>query len=711
MYAASFAFPLRSISCYVPEVGTRPSSSSSSSSTIRSSFYAAPLCSSLDFTDRPRSLARTYSGYFYMGEHTDGRRKRLLSRARNPKQPVEPDPPLPPLPATKPTLTESPPRKMGIGSVRFRKKVKPSAEPVNLRPTQGSDLSLSDSVDVDISPTGLNDPNLSSEDSVFVPRDRFAVRRGMSHHPYPRQDAPYMQAYDRTLVDNDRFFEKLLRRLNPNHSPSFLNFDQDQPRSILDLGCGLGLWAMEAAAFWQNSFVIGFDIVHPTRLNSDAAIPPNLQWRQGNFVKYKLPFPKETFDLVRMANLSLCIPADRWVHVFAEVSRVLAPGGRLELIDDQMHFPYSKKPLQQPPAPQIIPRPIRSTLFLDDDDTPQSPGDPISPDGEESDDDFKSTKSRLSACIEPDPVPPDVPFDPVKDWNSKVEISTSMEQTFENMLASTFNVIPRPREHIQDALQHVFGRYNLHKEKDFWCFLAPSDKESDNASVGSSESGSSGGSGGVKKVGKDLVQWVTTDKSKKEKKDKDRKKGDRSSGESLSSFTQVPETISAKAAGRLGIVPVTPRQPPSGQSPGLIVNLQTFIPLSAFELEMHACKHIHTLLGCKAALHEYINEVHRGTSKFPVPESVIDDLLWDYDCFRRKRFHWPAEAPEYHLDSPAVETPTSHRRSSDGPWRQRALSASLPLKPGMYSPADLDLVRSIQVFSAKKANDELFPLA
>lgn len=74
----------------------------------------------------------------------------------------------------------------------------------------------------------------------------------------------------------------LLRRLNPNHSPSFLNFEHDLPRSILDLGCGPGLWATEAATFWPNSFVIGLDIVSPSRLNGDEVTPPNLQWRQGN---------------------------------------------------------------------------------------------------------------------------------------------------------------------------------------------------------------------------------------------------------------------------------------------------------------------------------------------------------------------------------------------------------------------------------------------
>ena len=330
-----------------------------------------------------------------------------------------------------------------------------------------------------------------------------------------------------------------------------------------------------------------------------------------------------------MANLFLCVPADRWQHVFSEVFRVLVPSGRLELIDDQLYFPRSKNPRQQSSAPQIIPRPSRSSSYLDDDDadTLTQLDEPATLDVEESDDDFKSTKSRFSALIEPEPVRPDVPYDPVEDWNLKATHAKIIEDLFEDMLTNKFNVIPRPREQIQDALQHVFGRYNLHKEKEFWLFLAPpSDKDSDNASVGSSESGSSG-SGGVKKVGKDFVQWVT---DKKDKKDKDRKKADRSSGESFASFTQVPETISAKAAGRLGIVPTAPRQPPSGQSPGIIVNLQTFIPIPPFELEMHACKHIHTVLGSKAAIHDWAKAAYR-TNNGPVTEVTVDDYLWEYE--------------------------------------------------------------------------------
>jgi hypothetical protein len=36
---------------------------------------------------------------------------------------------------------------------------------------------------------------------AFQAKNHFATRRGMIHHPYPPHQAPYMQAYDRTLLD------------------------------------------------------------------------------------------------------------------------------------------------------------------------------------------------------------------------------------------------------------------------------------------------------------------------------------------------------------------------------------------------------------------------------------------------------------------------------------------------------------------------------
>ena len=60
-------------------------------------------------------------------------------------------------------------------------------------------------------------------------------------------------------------------------------------------------------------------------------------------VEYELPFPSEYFDLVRLSNMTLGIPFNRWNHVLCEIRRVLTPGGRLELIDDEINFPYEDK--------------------------------------------------------------------------------------------------------------------------------------------------------------------------------------------------------------------------------------------------------------------------------------------------------------------------------------------------------------------------------
>ncbi|EED81590.1 predicted protein [Postia placenta Mad-698-R] len=103
---------------------------------------------------------------------------------------------------------------------------------------------------------------------------------------------------------------EILRPLTPNCSPSFHKYGKNPPSRVLDLGCE----------------------VH------------NVEWDRSNFVKDSLPYAEDSFDLVRMANLSPCIPRQHWEFVFSEVWRILAPGGRLELIDDDLEFPTIAPP-------------------------------------------------------------------------------------------------------------------------------------------------------------------------------------------------------------------------------------------------------------------------------------------------------------------------------------------------------------------------------
>ncbi|KAF8559941.1 hypothetical protein OG21DRAFT_1401507 [Imleria badia] len=557
---------------------------------------------------------------------------------------------------------------------------------------------------------------------AFEELDRFVVRRGMKHHPYSRDDTPYMLAYDRTLLDNDRFSEILLRRLNHNHSPSFHDFTHTPPRTILDLGCGSGGWAVKAAEFWPSSQVIGFDLVDPARLRGGAEAPCNVQWKQGNFVKYKLPFPKNMFDLVRMANLSLCLPHERWEHVLSEVRRVLAQGGRLELIDDSLYFPYTKCPPQPSVAGShdlACVRPLSSSFDDYDDDgikedtnaeRPDS-GDSDNDDGD--DDDFVSTKSRLSSLVDTDSddFPPQPAYDPIAEWNQNVDNSKSLEKLFEDMLSHKFSVHPRPSKFLDTVIDKVFGRYNQSRLHEFNLYLAPPpSQDSDDSSIGSSETR---GSGSLKKAGKDLVNWVTTVEwdHHKEKEKRQRAKGDRSSGESLPIPSVVPDMISAKAAGRLGIKPTPPQpcHPHAAQSPGLILWPATFIPIPPFELEMHACKHLHSLIGCKAALTEYLQDIARE-QQLSFDQQMVDDLIWDYESFRRKRFNWPSNCPDSHLDVPDLVTTTprsnTFRNSLEAPSRPGSGSMSAPPDP-LFPREKLDFVRCIRVYSATKLDEEI----
>ncbi|TFK26793.1 hypothetical protein FA15DRAFT_636920 [Coprinopsis marcescibilis] len=172
-----------------------------------------------------------------------------------------------------------------------------------------------------------------SDNNVWLTRSKTKV------HPYTGE-APYLQAYDRVCLDNDRYSDLLLRRLNPS-SPSFFKYGKKPPLTVLDLGCGQGHWVLWAASMWKNSRITGLDLV-------DITLPAfqtteNVNFVRGNFL-FKLPFPAKSFEYVRMSNLSLCIPYNKWLPLLEEVKRILTNGGRLELVDDQLIFPYGEEP-------------------------------------------------------------------------------------------------------------------------------------------------------------------------------------------------------------------------------------------------------------------------------------------------------------------------------------------------------------------------------
>jgi ubiquinone/menaquinone biosynthesis C-methylase UbiE len=106
----------------------------------------------------------------------------------------------------------------------------------------------------------------------------------------------------------------------------------DRPTTILDVGCGTGVFADRIAAALPRSTICGIDLV------AGMLAGGNKRWQaldhraapvQGD--SERLPFLDETFDVVTCANSFHHYPHQ--ARAVAEMYRVLKPGGRLFLLD------------------------------------------------------------------------------------------------------------------------------------------------------------------------------------------------------------------------------------------------------------------------------------------------------------------------------------------------------------------------------------------
>lgn len=118
-----------------------------------------------------------------------------------------------------------------------------------------------------------------------------------------------------------------------------------QPRAILDVACGTGIWCREMALEFKQAQVTGFDIDRTpmeaslAQLGPGGMFPSNFRFMEADALK-PFPFENEQFDFTHARFISPFLPIERWPHVVSEMVRVTREGGYVELVD--VEFPSSQ---------------------------------------------------------------------------------------------------------------------------------------------------------------------------------------------------------------------------------------------------------------------------------------------------------------------------------------------------------------------------------
>ena len=149
------------------------------------------------------------------------------------------------------------------------------------------------------------------------------------------RDAPYFLPNDEREINRLDFQHFMVRyAIQRNYVAPI----QD-PKGILDVGCGTGRWAHDMAVTFPRTKVFGLDIDASVARESNT-LPANYRFVQGNVLK-ELPFPDMTFDFVHQRFLHMALPVNSWNYVVQELVRVTRPGGWVELTESDllMHRP------------------------------------------------------------------------------------------------------------------------------------------------------------------------------------------------------------------------------------------------------------------------------------------------------------------------------------------------------------------------------------
>ncbi|CAG8476759.1 23083_t:CDS:2 [Dentiscutata erythropus] len=106
--------------------------------------------------------------------------------------------------------------------------------------------------------------------------------------------------------------------------------------TILDVGCGPGLWVIDMALEYPTSLIIGIDIDSSNFPSSDQC-PSNVCFLACNAI-HGIPFPQNTFDFIHMSMMWGAFTEDQWVVVIKDLVRVLNHDGWIEFTEPETTY-------------------------------------------------------------------------------------------------------------------------------------------------------------------------------------------------------------------------------------------------------------------------------------------------------------------------------------------------------------------------------------
>ncbi|KAF8326542.1 uncharacterized protein EI90DRAFT_3069584 [Cantharellus anzutake] len=155
----------------------------------------------------------------------------------------------------------------------------------------------------------------------------FIFKHDSKHHPYNVTDAPYPLCYDRFILDCDVF--NVIQQHWATGRLGYGDRPGSNPVRLLDIGC---VWIIEAAKRWPETSFPDVELL-------DDPIGSRISWVLGNFLKTPWPFENGEFDHIVIRFIAKGVPELSWDAFFQEVSRVLAPSGIVEYVEEDVIFP------------------------------------------------------------------------------------------------------------------------------------------------------------------------------------------------------------------------------------------------------------------------------------------------------------------------------------------------------------------------------------